>query len=245
MAPHRQGTVEVYLEVGAKRTFAGALEWPGWCRAGRDETSALSALLAYAPRYATVVAGSVPFGPPRDARDLRVGERLRGDASTDFGAPGQIPAADERPMTKRDLARSRTLLEACWSAFDRAVADARGHELRKGPRGGGRDVDQIVDHVLGAEKSYVSQVGASALAASVNPTAAAPVHEAALAALEAAAEGKFPKRGPRGGRRWPPRYFVRRAAWHVLDHAWEIEDRATSEASTVHAALSDSRARRS
>jgi hypothetical protein len=25
--------------------------------------------------------------------------------------------------------------------------------------------------------------------------------------------------------RWPPRYVVRRAAWHVLDHAWEIEDR--------------------
>jgi hypothetical protein len=27
------------------------------------------------------------------------------------------------------------------------------------------------------------------------------------------------------GKRWPPRYAARRIAWHVLDHAWEIEDR--------------------
>ena len=25
---------------------------------------------------------------------------------------------------------------------------------------------------------------------------------------------------------WPPRYAARRLIWHVLDHAWEIEDRA-------------------
>jgi hypothetical protein len=25
---------------------------------------------------------------------------------------------------------------------------------------------------------------------------------------------------------WSPRYFVRRSAWHALDHAWEIEDRS-------------------
>jgi hypothetical protein len=31
---------------------------------------------------------------------------------------------------------------------------------------------------------------------------------------------------PIAGRRWPPRYAARRIAWHVLDHAWEIEDRS-------------------
>ena len=25
---------------------------------------------------------------------------------------------------------------------------------------------------------------------------------------------------------WPHRYAARRIAWHVLDHAWEMEDRA-------------------
>ena len=29
--------VETYLEVGAKRVFAGALDWPGWCRSARRE----------------------------------------------------------------------------------------------------------------------------------------------------------------------------------------------------------------
>ncbi|MBX7251781.1 MAG: hypothetical protein K1X50_07340, partial [Candidatus Promineofilum sp.] len=46
--------MDIYLEEGAKRMFAGALEWPGWCRAGRDEAAARRALLDYAPRYAAV-----------------------------------------------------------------------------------------------------------------------------------------------------------------------------------------------
>jgi hypothetical protein len=50
-----------------------------------------------------------------------------------------------------------------------------------------------------------------------------------LDALEASARGEIPARGPRGGRRWSPRYFVRRATWHILDHVWEIEDRMLTE----------------
>ncbi len=26
---------------------------------------------------------------------------------------------------------------------------------------------------------------------------------------------------------WPPRYAGRRLIWHVLDHAWEVEDRSS------------------
>jgi hypothetical protein len=51
--------------------------------------------------------------------------------------------------------------------------------------------------------------------------------QAILDALAASARGEMAPRGPRGGLRWTPRYFVRRVAWHVLDHAWEVEDRAT------------------
>jgi hypothetical protein len=50
-------------------------------------------------------------------------------------------------------------------------------------------------------------------------------HRRRQAALAAGARGELPERGPRGGARWTPRSFVRRVAWHVLDHAWEIEDR--------------------
>jgi hypothetical protein len=227
MTPRGRGTTNVYLEIGAKRTFAGAIEWPGWCRAGRDEAAALSALVAYAQRYAAVVRGSkVTFSAPDDVRALRIVERLRGDASTDFGVPGKAPASDEKTMTEKDIARSHALLRACWAAFDRAVTDARGHELRKGPRGGGRALEQIVDHVLQAEASYVAQLGGkAALAEKSGREALRRLRAVALDTINAAAHGELPRQGPRGGRRWVPRYFVRRAAWHVLDHAWEIEDR--------------------
>ena len=52
------------------------------------------------------------------------------------------------------------------------------------------------------------------------------LRDAVLAGLAAAARSEIPARGPRGGLRWRPRYFVRRVAWHLLDHAWEIEDRS-------------------
>jgi hypothetical protein len=97
----------MYLEIGKKRAFAGATDWHGWCRSGRDEQAALQALFDYGPRYARVLQGA------------RLG----------FHAP---------------------------------------------------------------------------------------------------AKGEISPRGPRGGARWAPRYFVRRVAWHMLDHAREIEDRVVS-----------------
>jgi hypothetical protein len=229
MTPRHRST-DVYLEVGTKRTFAGAIEWPGWSRSGRDEDSALSALVDYAPRYAAVVRGSgLAFSAGGDVTALRIIERLRGDATTDFGVPGKHPTSDQAPMIERDLARSRAVLRASWDAFDRTITLARGRTLRKGPRGGGRGLDQIVDHVLQAEAGYLSQLGGSAaLAGAGGREALRRVREAVLATLEAAAHGQVPKRGPRGGRRWPPRYFTRRAAWHVLDHVWEIEDRLSA-----------------
>jgi hypothetical protein len=55
------------------------------------------------------------------------------------------------------------------------------------------------------------------------------MRQAMLKALESAARGEIPERGPRGGVRWTPRYFVRRSAWHVVDHVWEIEDRSNGK----------------
>mgnify|MGYP003380452358 CR=1 FL=1 len=44
---HLANQISVYLEIGQKRTFAGAVDWPGWCRAGRDEAAALQAPVSY------------------------------------------------------------------------------------------------------------------------------------------------------------------------------------------------------
>jgi hypothetical protein len=212
--------MDVYLEVGAKRMFAGALEWPGWCRAARDEGSALEALLAYAPRYAAALKGSrLGFEAPTD---LRVVERLPGDATTDFGAPSAAPNIDAEPMTEADLRRAQALLRACWRAFDAAADAATGKELRKGPRGGGRDLETIVEHVVGADAGYLRMIGAKAGAE--QEAGPEPMRAAISTALASAVRDGVPP-SPRGGKRWTPRYFVRRSAWHVLDHAWEIEDR--------------------
>jgi hypothetical protein len=220
--------VPVYLEAGEKKIFAGSIEWPGWCRSGRDEDSALQALFDYAPRYSAVVRPRrLGFARPREPSSLTVVERLEGDAATDFGVPGRAPASDKRPLDAAEARRLRRLLEAFWAAFDDAVLLAGSKTLRKGPRGGGRDLDAIVEHVVEADAGYLSRIGVKL------PSADGPksdqVRAAIIQALEAAPGSEPVKRGPRGGVRWTPRYFVRRSAWHVLDHAWEIEDRASDD----------------
>ena len=211
--------IPTYLELGAKRTFAGVIEWPGWCRAGRDEATALEAMGVAAPRYAKVLRGTrLGFGAAKEASGFAVVERLRGDATTDFGAPSIAPSADGRPLDDAELKRLRSILSACWRSFDAAADAARGKAFAKGPRGGGRDLGKIVDHVVDAEGSYLRM-----LRRQVEPGArqerAERTNAAVLDALETAAREGVPAPGPRGGKRWLPRYFVRRAAWHVLDHA--------------------------
>ena len=220
--------IPVYLEIGATRTFAAAIEWPGWCRSGRDETSSLTALLDYGQRYARVLRPArLGFRPPTDASAFTVTERLEGTATTDFGAPGAIPASDLSPIDPAELRRLQSVLKACWRAFDASGLTARGRELRKGPRGGGRELEGILTHVLEADVAYLERIGWKVAGnAEGDPREELRrVREEVEKALKATATAELPERGPRGGIRWKPRYFVRRVAWHVLDHTWEIEDR--------------------
>jgi hypothetical protein len=220
--------VPIYLEVGAKRTFAGAVDWPGWCRAGRREDDAIEALATYADRYRRVVGRlRLGFQLPADASAVEVVERLKGDAGTDFGAPGGSPRVDATPIDPADAKRLESILRACWRTLEAAVEDAGDRELRKGPRGGGRTVEGIVEHVLGAESGYMSRVGRK-FSASGDGSPGAQVAAAGGILLDEMADAirdGVPPAGPRGGTRWTARYYVRRSAWHVLDHAWEIEDR--------------------
>jgi hypothetical protein len=216
----------VYLEVGSRRTFAAALDWPGWCRAGRDEATALQILFEYGPRYARILRPArLGFQAPHDVSTFVVVERLKGNATTDFGAPDLAPASDAQPLDDTELRRQQALLKACWRAFDAVVEMAHGKTLRTGPRGGGRALDGIVQHVLGAETGYLSQLGGKVLQPGSSQPSPGPIRQAILKTLQAAADGTIAEYGPRGGKRWSPRYFVRRGAWHVLDHIWEIEDR--------------------
>ena len=224
----KQAQTEVYLEVGQKKVFAGALDWPGWCRSARDEGTALVALVEYAPRYASIFSqATIDFVPPDDAAAFVVVERLTGNSTTDFGAPDLAPTRDAEPFDEVARERSEAILAAIWHAFDRVVEGAEGKELRKGPRGGGRERDGIVRHVLGADAAYLRR-----LAQKFSQDEGAPLddelrrtREAIRAALAEGVRGEIPQQGPRGGALWTPRYFVRRVAWHTVDHLWEIEDR--------------------
>jgi len=59
------------------------------------------------------------------------------------------------------------LVTATWATFDE-VAAASPAELRKGPRGGGRDRDKLVDHVIGAETAFARAAAPSVTAGAGN-----------------------------------------------------------------------------
>lgn len=211
------GPIEVIIEAADKRTFASAVGWPGWSRSGKDETLALDALARYAPRYAAVarragldVPGTVAPG------ELVVVERDEGDASTAFGVPGRVAELDLRPVTSAEAKRLALIVRASWETLTDVAASAPA-ELRKGPRGGGRDRDKVVSHVQDAEHSYARSMG-------LRLPASAPVEEVRAGIIEVLSLGS--DGSPLPGGTWPQRYAARRVAWHVLDHAWEIEDRS-------------------
>lgn len=197
-------TTPVYLEVGAKKVFACAVDWPGWCRSGKDEGAALEALAAYAPRYAVVAEEAGVRFPKRHTFEV-VGRR-KGSGTTDFGAPGAVGDDDHEPLTKPKAERLATLVEAAWQVLDRVAAGAPA-TLRKGPRGGGRDRDEIVAHVRDTEEPYGRKMGVKGAS-----------RDDLLRVIRAAE--------PVTGTAWPVRYAARRLAWHALDHAWEIEDKS-------------------
>ena len=211
----------VYLEDGSKKVFACALDWPGWCRSAKNEDDALEVLAAYAGRYAPVAAMAGVRFPRSAAGGFDVVERLAGTATTDFGAPAEPASADGARLTKARAERLAALVDASWKVLDEVVAEAPP-ALRKGPRGGGRDRDKIVDHVIGAEVSYIRKLGLRFRQPAIDDAAGvAEVRDAVLEVLRAA---RAP--APDLEKGWPYSYTARRIAWHALDHAWEIEDRS-------------------
>ena len=209
------------LETTPKRAFASALEWPGLSRAGRDEAAALAALAASAGRFA-IVAGEAgrAFGPVAPG-DIEIVESLPGTVTTAFGAPDAVFSMDARPTDDADGERLAALVRAAWGLLDRVAAIAPA-ELRKGPRGGGRERDAIVAHVVAAQSAYARRIGLRLPEPDPGDAGAVAANRAAIAAVLA----RPTDGGPIPGGRWPARYAARRIAWHVLDHAWEIEDRA-------------------
>lgn len=214
------GCNRVVIETGSKKVFASALDWPGWSRSGKTEEQALEVLAGYADRYRKVadLAGVNDL----QSENFEIVEHQVGGGVTDFGVPDKVARAEHEPMTDAECERQVELLRACWAYFDDVVPRV-SEALRKGPRGGGRDRTQIVDHTLEAERNYARKIGVKTPREWRETPEGVQAHREAICAaiLERNRDGAQEKG-------WPPRYFLRRAAWHVLDHAWEMEDKDLS-----------------
>jgi hypothetical protein len=217
--------VRVMIEQGKKkRVVACAFDWPGWDRSTKLGADVLAVLAAYRPRYAKV-AELAGFGADFEATgDFEVVERLDGIGMTDFyGVSGRAATPENEPMTEADCKRKIALLRASWTIFDEVAARVSA-ELQKGPRGGGRNRDQIIRHVNGAEiEEYAPKVGVKVpLETREDPAALRAYREAFVEAIrEHHARGE-------PARSWALQFLIRRCAWHMLDHAWEMEDKDLS-----------------
>jgi hypothetical protein len=216
------GTLRVILEIGKKRrVVAGAMDWPGLDRWGTSDDNAVEKLVSYVPRYAGVAERAGLEAEFDRARDLEVVERVPGSSSTDFWGIAHVPSQIEgEVLSSADLERRLDLLRACWAYFDDTAARV-SRELRPGPRSAGRSRDQIIRHVyLNEPEQWSRKVEVrTPLEDVLVPDGLAKHRQAYLDGIRAYnAEGK-------PARSWPIQFLVRRTAQHVMDHAWEMEDR--------------------
>jgi hypothetical protein len=208
---------DIYIELGGKKAIAWSLEWPGWCRIRTSEEAALDALTDYEARYRLIAQrAGLDFAPG----DLVVVERLQGDSNTAWGVPAVMAPAEYRSMDATTAQRNVAILRASWNMLEEVVSTSP-QELRKGPRGGGRDRDEIRSHVIEAERVYARKIGVRHKPFEMDDTSALNAMRDEIAAVLS----KPSKGQPLADGGWNASYAVRRIAWHVMDHIWEIEDR--------------------
>lgn len=213
--------LRVVLEIGKKRrVVAAALDWPGLDRWGTTEDDAIAKLASYVPRYARVAERAGRADELARARDVEVIERVAGSSSTDFWGIAHVPSQTEREvLSAADLERRLELLGACWAHFDEVVGGSA--DLRPGARGGGRTRDEILRHVYVNEPEQFSRKIEVRTPREVvlSPDGLATHRREYVDAIRAYNANGKPARS------WPIQFLIRRTAHHVMDYAWEIEDR--------------------
>lgn len=214
--------IRVTLEIGpkGKRVVAVAPDWPGLERGAKTAEAAIERLLAYVPRYAPVAKLAEMEAAFTDITSVDVVEQYPGTGSTDFwGVSFAFSSIDKQESTGETFERDLALLQACWAFFDN-VRRRVSAELQRGPRGGGRDRDRIVRHVVLNEVDWAKGLGVPAAHEGMLTEQEVTAHRTAfLDGLRTFhAQGKM-------ARKWPLRYLIRHTAYHNLDHAWEMEDK--------------------
>jgi len=217
--------LRVTLEIGpkGKKVAAVAPDWPGLERGAKTGEAAIERLQSYLPRYAQVAKLAGMDGEFAAITTVDMVEHYPGTGSTDFwGISFAFSGIDRQDMSSEELARELTLMRACWALFDE-VRSCDSAELQQGPRGGGRQRDQLVRHVVGNEQKWAKKLGVltpdDAILTDEGLKAHRDAYCTAIWALHA--QGKM-------ARTWPLRYLIRHTAYHTLDHTWEMEDKDLS-----------------
>ncbi len=217
--------VRTVLESGpkAKRFVAFALDWPGWSRGAKGGDLALETLESYRERYRPIAQIAGMAGEFEAAGPLEITEERVGTGSTDFWGISFSPSSTEHgPMTDSEFDRAITLLRSCWEFFD-GVAARVSPEMRRGPRGGGRDRDRIIRHTIRNEsEEFAKQVGIRIPEeAALSPDGLRQHRQDYVIAMRAYNAGEVTRKM----RSWTLPFLIRHSAFHTLDHAWEMEDK--------------------
>jgi len=209
-----------------KKAAAFAIDWPGWSRGAKAPDAAVELLEAYRERYRPIARLAGLEAEFDRAGDLEIIEDHVGVGSTDFWGISFAPSSFElAPMPDDEVERKLALLDAAWQFFD-DVAARVSLELEKGPRGGGRNRDEIVRHVVGNERNDLARkIGVLTPPDDLQTPEGIRSHrEEFVAAMRGYnAQGKMAR-----GRNWTIPLLLRHTAFHVLDHAWEMEDKDLS-----------------
>lgn len=208
-----------------KKVVAYAIDWPGLERNGKTKADAIMHMDSYRTRYQPVAARAGFEAAFLAEPDADVVVTYQGIGSTDFwGISFAHSPLDHEPISGDELERQLSLLQACWAEFD-DIALRVSPELKKGPRGGGRDCDHIVRHVLASEIDWVKKLDIRPdLHDIVPPDARRVFHDQIVDEIRAYhAEGRHAQ--AKGGPAWSLPFLIRHLAYHVMDHAWEMQDK--------------------
>lgn len=216
--------LRVALEAGpkGKKVVAVAQDWPGLSRGAATEQLAIERLGTYFLRYANIAdRAGLPFAPD----GFEVTERYVGTGSTDFwGISFGFSAFDQQAQSTDELEREIALMRACWAEFE-DVRRRVSAEMRKGPRGGGRDRDRIVQHTIFVEHDWKPRAAKEARGDLPVTDDELRIHRESYCAAIRVLHAENRTAG-----KWPLRFLIRHTAFHTLDHAWEMEDKDLSNA---------------
>lgn len=216
--------IRTVLERGpkGKKAAAFAVDWPGWSRGSTNTEEVVELLDSYRERYRPIAVAAGMTAEFDTGGRLKIVEDRVGPGSTDFWGISFAPSSlEQEPMNDAELERKIALLQACWAYFD-TVAARVSAEMRKGPRGGGRDRDQIVSHVVRVEsEDFAKRLGLPVSEGMAQtPTGLRKHREAYVAGMRTYNAGSGKRM-----RSWNLPFLIRHSAFHVMDHAWEMEDK--------------------